>query len=83
MVDHRKLSYAPWTTEQVESLRGYQNAGHVHPFTGTNSEPLIPTAEGWVEVEGGPVVQNWAHEWMVDGTWDFWDSLALKDHTKR
>ena len=67
--------HAPWTTEQVESLNGYQNCGHTHPFTygdGADQVDLIATPEGWVAVEGGPVVQDWAHSFMLDDTWKEW-----------
>lgn len=65
---------APWTDDQVASLNGYQTCGHMHPFTGTrgpNGEEtvLIATKEGWIEKEGGPVVQRWAHPFMADWTW--------------
>lgn len=65
---------APWTEDEVASLRAYQTASFVHPFTGTrgpNGEEtiLIPTPEGWVERDGGPVVQTWAHDFMVNWAW--------------
>jgi len=66
------LVHAPWSDEQVESLNGYQKAGYVHPFTygdGDAQVDLIATKDGWVAVEGGPVVQTWAHDFMTDGSW--------------
>ena len=60
---------APWTAEQVESLNEYQEALVFHPFTSEAGELLIATEAGWVERVGGPVVQDWAHPWMVDGSW--------------
>jgi hypothetical protein len=64
----------PWTAEQVESLNGYQKRGAFHPFTGErgpNGEEtvLIATPSGWIEREGGEVVQTWAHAFMADGSW--------------
>lgn len=53
---------APWTDEQVNRLIEWQNCGHVHPYTSENGTILIPTNNGWVEKENGPVVQDWAHE---------------------
>lgn len=64
-------SDAPWTDDQVASLNGYQNAGYVHPFTIGNGHNLIATPAGWVEVEGGPVVQTWAHEFMTNWSWQW------------
>ena len=60
---------APWTAEQVASLNGWQSDEYVHPFTGPFGKILIATRDGWVEEEGGPVVQTWAHDFMVDGAW--------------
>lgn len=66
---------APWTADQVMSLNEYQHAGFRHPFTGETppgggERPvLIATLAGWVECEGGPVVQTWAHDFMADWSW--------------
>lgn len=66
---------ALWTPDQVASLNAYQKAGVMHPFTGETpagggERPvLIATPDGWVEFEGGPVVQNWAHDFMADWSW--------------
>ncbi len=65
---------APWTDDQVASLNGYQASGVMHPFTGTrgpNGEEtvLIATTDGWLEREGGPVVQTWAHPFMTNWDW--------------
>jgi hypothetical protein len=54
---------APWTEDQVESLNGFQTCGFVHPFTGSQGPDgerfvLIATLDGWVEREGGPIVQR-------------------------
>jgi len=63
---------APWTEEQVRSLNGYQASGRFHPFTygdGADQVDLIATRDGWVACDGGPVVQDWAHGFMADGSW--------------
>lgn len=64
----RKIE-APWTEEQVASLREIQAWPFVHPFTGTNRRGekvvLIPTKDGWIAEPGGPIVQTWAHESML------------------
>lgn len=65
---------APWTDDQVASLNGFQTCGYTHPFTGSVGRDgeryvLIATQEGWIEVEGGPVVQRWAHPFMADWSW--------------
>lgn len=68
------MLFAPWTDDQVASLNAYQQSGKLHPFTGErgpNGEEtvLIATKDGWVEREGGPVVQVWAHLVMCDWSW--------------
>lgn len=71
----RKQVEAPWTEDQVASLNAYQASGRGHPFTGTRrldgtETILIATTAGWVANPGGPVVQTWAHDFMVDWSWD-------------
>jgi hypothetical protein len=65
-------SDAPWTSEEVDNLNAYQRESMFHPFTSLKGTELIATKDGWVEHEGGPVVQTWAHKWMADGTWRKW-----------
>jgi len=60
---------APWNDEQVASLNAYQAADFVHPFTSPQGASLRATAAGWVEHDGGPVVQKWAHSFMADWSW--------------
>ena len=60
---------APWSPDQVASLNAYQQAGYVHPFTSASGPDLIATEAGWVEQPNGPVVQDWAHEFMTDWSW--------------
>ncbi len=65
---------APWTEDQVASLNGYQGCDFAHPFTGErgpNGEEtkLIATPAGWIEHEGGPVMQKWAHTFMANWAW--------------
>lgn len=55
---------APWTDEQLESLKKFQACSYVHPFTSENGTPLIPIKNGWVETEDGEIVQFWAHSFM-------------------
>ena len=70
---------APWTDDEVASLRHYQVAGVMHPFTSAETgEPLIPTRDGWVEREGGPVVQTWCHKAMADWSWESWIPEAFR-----
>lgn len=60
---------APWNKDQVESLQGYQTAGHVHEFTGEGGCALIPNEAGWSEVQGGIITQTWAWDFMLDWSW--------------
>lgn len=74
MTDKTRIM-APWTDREVASLNAYQISGF-HPYCG-NRQPngdetiLIATRDGWVEREGGPVVQTWAHAFTTDGSWQF------------
>lgn len=65
---------APFTPEQVDWLRQYQECG-MHPFTccshngcvrleQENDGQLIPTPEGWV-CPCGKYKQDWAHAYMA------------------
>jgi hypothetical protein len=61
---------APWTADQVARLSAYQRSGVGHPFTGERGPSgeetvLIATEAGWVERDGGPVVQTWCWDWMA------------------
>lgn len=64
---------APFTDEQVRSLKDYQYWGKLHPFTGKDSRgdkvDLRPTRKGWVAENNGPIVQTWAHRFMTDWSW--------------
>lgn len=62
-------SEPPWSDDEVESLNAYQADGRVHPFTSEDGNALIATSTGWVEAIGGPIIQTWAHSWMVDWSW--------------
>lgn len=57
---------APWTDDQVAALNDFQSSNVVHPFTSGGGKTLIATRDGWVEEEGGPVVQTWAYSLMAD-----------------
>jgi hypothetical protein len=52
----------------------------VHPFTSAAGVVLVATPAGWVDREGGPVVQTWAHAFMADESWrkTSWVDEALK-----
>lgn len=62
---------APFTSEQVASLEGYQNCRRYHPFTcGNCSANLKPTVAGWVcPTKGCNYTQDWCHEHMADNSW--------------
>lgn len=78
-----KIVEIPWAGDQVASLNAYQKSGAGHPFTGRRGRgergaetTLIATREGWVEHEGGRVVQTWAHDFMADWSWKKWNPLG-------
>jgi hypothetical protein len=65
---------APWTEQQVWNLRKWQKSWNVLPFTNDECEldenqrrSLIPTIAGWITKKGGPVVQDWAWDYMLSG----------------
>lgn len=72
---------APWTQDQVKSLNEYQKSGVMHPFTGVNENApdgeddlLIATEDGWVSKYTPDYKQDWAYEFMVDGSWkEIWN----------
>ena len=69
-----KVTRAPFTPEQVESLNDYQESGVFHPYThlrddGGNEEVLIAAGDGWHCPEHSSYVQDWAWSWSVDGSW--------------
>lgn len=57
---------APWSPNQVTALNEFQKNDMFHPFTSENGVVLTATTAGWVETEGGPVVQTWAHDFVID-----------------
>lgn len=67
-----------FTPEQVKSLNEYQQARVMHPFTcgGNRTDEkhldgegiLLATEDGWI-CPYCDYKQNWAHDWMKDGTW--------------
>jgi len=79
-----KLSYAPWTEDEVKSLNAFQESGFVHPFT-CNKESgfkhdLTATRDGWVCNECGTMVQqDWAHTWMADWSWQKFRPFLAKE----
>lgn len=59
---------APWSEEQIAELKKWQASKEVHPFTSAEHAVLLPSKEGWVAKEGGPVVEDWAWDFMLDGS---------------
>lgn len=69
---------APFTDDQVEKLKKYQENGIMHPFTccspenisdcqrknGTSDGHLIPSNEGWI-CPCGQYKQNWCYDLML------------------
>lgn len=76
-----RLSYAPWTDEEVKSLNDYQASGYFHPFTcpnrgddphrdrdGEDTGQLVADKEGFI-CRDCMYEQKWAWGWMADGSW--------------
>lgn len=76
--------HAPFTEEQVKNLNAWQQSQAVHPFTCGNNRgstehrayqaihggdlgQLVATKDGWVCLVCGEK-QDWAHDFMCDGT---------------
>lgn len=65
------MSKAPFTSEQIESLNGFQHSGCWHPFTCGNSDCrglLRAIEQGWICDFCG-YTQDWAHDFMANGDW--------------
>lgn len=78
---------APWTPEQVENARAWQNSRHVHPYTCGNRDGhpmdpegdhgvLVPTENGWV-CRHCDYTQNWAHDFTLEPMPDFDDKVSV------
>lgn len=59
-----------FTPEEVKSLNEYQRSKYWHPFTCGNGcdVNLIASVEGW-SCPGCEYTQDWAHDFMKDGSW--------------
>jgi hypothetical protein len=67
---------APFTLEEVNSFNEFQECGLMHPFTcglrGNHAEGLndiLVAREDGLHCPTCEYIQNWAHEWMMDGKW--------------
>jgi hypothetical protein len=62
---------SPFTPTEVTNLNDFQNSGVWHAFRCAN-EPcaclLVATEAGWICPQCS-YTQDWAHAWMVEGTW--------------
>jgi len=59
---------APFTPEQVEALRSYQESGKFHPFTCANQhsgDSTLLVNEGGFYCQHCDYTQTWAHEFML------------------
>lgn len=71
-----ELPRAPWTDEQVKNLNEFQTEGYMHPFTCGGKKDgkdcrsvLVATKDGWICPDGCGYTQNWAHSFMLDGSY--------------
>ena len=75
---------APWTDEQVKSINAFQTHQRNYPMMGEKNCILIATPNGFVQEANGPVVQDWAFEYMSDWSWkgyaDTMESLYGSDN---
>ena len=67
---------APWTAEQVKNLNDFQEAGIFHEFCcggkigGADCHAvLIATENGWVCPVNCGYTQDWANDFMTNGSW--------------
>jgi|WetSurMetagenome_2_1015567.scaffolds.fasta_scaffold213870_2 hypothetical protein len=56
-----EISYAPWTSEEVEKLKVRQSNEAMHPYNCICGQELIPTVMGWL-CPDCRYKQNWCHE---------------------
>lgn len=61
---------APWSEAQVAALNTWNASGYVHPFTcAVHSDmPLVATIDGWRCHMHCGYRQDWAHNFMMDGS---------------
>jgi hypothetical protein len=61
---------APFTQEQIVYLNQFQVAGVMHPFTCRDhiEVSLVATESGWICPTECDYTQNWAHDFMADGS---------------
>jgi len=62
-------TYPPWTDDEVESLKKFQEKGYFHPFTCSCGKNLVPTSAGWV-CSDDTYIQDWAYRFMTDWSWN-------------
>lgn len=75
-----------FTPEEVISLNAYQKSGAFHPFTcgGNRTDEkhldgeglLVATEDGWI-CPYCDYKQDWAIDWMKDGSWRKFNSLVV------
>jgi hypothetical protein len=59
----------PWNSLQIDTLAERQLRSDMHPYTcGQCSDRLWPKAKGWFCIKCDMIVQNWAHDTDVDGS---------------
>jgi hypothetical protein len=79
----RVMVRQPFTPEQVASLNEYQASGIWHPFTCRNRGQLHPNlvadTNGW-HCTKCDFKQDWAHPFMVDGSWRQGSAAMLARH---
>ena len=60
-----KKVYTPWTNEQVEALKKWQENDEMHPYTCRCGESLTPYNSGWKCDYCHNYKQNWCHSFSL------------------
>lgn len=60
---------APWTEDQMESLKDFQDSPYWHAFTCGKCGAFLKVVTGGFVCPWDDYDQDWAHEFMTDWSW--------------
>jgi hypothetical protein len=66
---------APWTDEEVASLRDYQRSGRFHPFTCVDGHGPLTAERMGFRCQQCTFHQPWAFVWMTNDSWRIMGAL--------